>query len=60
MAGTTLSATLAGEFPEAATNDLQRGALMEVALILLVMSLAFNIVARYLVVGKSARTAAAH
>jgi len=60
MAGTTLSATLAGEFPEAATNDLQRGALMEVALILLVMSLIFNIVARYLVVGKSARTAAAH
>jgi phosphate transport system permease protein len=60
MAGTTLSATLAGEFPEAATNDLHRGALMEVALILLVMSLAFNIVARYLVVGKSARTAAAH
>jgi phosphate transport system permease protein len=60
MAGTTLSATLAGEFPEAATNDLQRGALMEVALILLLMSLAFNIVARYLVVGKSARTSAAH
>jgi phosphate transport system permease protein len=60
MAGTTLSATLAGEFPEAATSDLQRGALMEVALILLVMSLAFNIVARYLVVGKSAPTAAAH
>jgi phosphate transport system permease protein len=53
MAGTTLSATLAGEFPEAATSDLQRGALMEVALILLVMSLAFNIVARYLVVGKT-------
>jgi phosphate transport system permease protein len=60
MAGTTMAATLAGEFPEAATNDIHRGALMEVALILLIMSLAFNIVARYLVVGKSSRTAAAH
>jgi phosphate transport system permease protein len=60
LAGTTMASTLAGEFPEAATNDLHRGALMEVALILLVMSLAFNIVARYLVVGKSARTSAAH
>lgn len=60
MAGTTMASTLAGEFPEAATNDLHRGALMELALILLVMSLAFNIVARYLVVGKSARTSAAH
>ncbi len=60
MAGATMASTLAGEFPEAATNDLHRGALMELALILLVMSLAFNIVARYLVVGKSARTSAAH
>ena len=33
---------------------------MELALILLVMSLVFNVVARYLVVGKTARTAAAH
>jgi len=59
-AGATMASTLAGEFPEAATNDLHRGALMELALILLVMSLAFNVIARYLVVGKSARTAAAH
>jgi phosphate transport system permease protein len=59
-AGTTMAATLAGEFPEASTNDLERGALMEVALILLLMSLAFNIIARYLVVGKSARSAMAH
>jgi phosphate transport system permease protein len=58
--GTTMAATLAGEFPEASTNDLYRGALMEVALILLIMSLAFNIVARYLVVGKSSRSAMAH
>ncbi|HEX4056338.1 MAG TPA: PstC family ABC transporter permease [Tepidisphaeraceae bacterium] len=60
MAGTTMASQLAGEFPEASTNDLHRGALMELALILLVMSLAFNVVARYLVVGKSARTSAAH
>lgn len=60
LPGTTMSATLASEFPEAATNDLHRGALMEVALILLVMSLAFNIVARFLVVGKGSRGAAAH
>jgi len=59
-AGATMASTLAGEFPEAATNDLHRGALMELALILLVMSLIFNVVARYLVVGKNIRTAAAH
>jgi phosphate transport system permease protein len=59
-AGTTMASTLAGEFPEAATNDLHRGALMELALILLIMSLVFNVVARYLVVGKSVRTSAAH
>jgi ABC-type phosphate transport system permease subunit len=33
-----MASTLAGEFPEAATNDLHRGALMELALILLLMS----------------------
>jgi phosphate transport system permease protein len=59
-AGATMASTLAGEFPEAATNDLQRGALMELALILLVMSLVFNVTARYLVVGGSSRSAAAH
>ena len=55
----TMSSLLANEFAEAST-DLHRAALSEVALILLVMSLLFNIVARYLVVGRGSRTAAAH
>lgn len=55
----TMSSLLANEFAEAST-DLHKAALSEVALILLVMSLAFNIVARYLVVGKGSRSAAAH
>ncbi|HSZ55775.1 MAG TPA: phosphate ABC transporter permease subunit PstC [Tepidisphaeraceae bacterium] len=55
----TMSSLLANEFAEAST-DLHRAALSEVALILLVMSLAFNIIARYLVVGKGSRSAAAH
>lgn len=55
----TMSSLLANEFAEAST-DLHRAALSEVALILLVMSLLFNICARYLVVGKGSRTAAAH
>jgi phosphate transport system permease protein len=55
----TMSSLLANEFAEANT-DIHRAALIEVALILLVMSLAFNIVARWLVVGSQARTAAAH
>jgi phosphate transport system permease protein len=55
----TMSSLLANEFAEV-TNDLHRSSLIEVALVLLVMSLAFNIVARWLVVGKQARTAAAH
>jgi phosphate transport system permease protein len=46
----TMSSLLANQFSEAST-DLQLSALCEVALILLVMSLLFNIVARYLVVG---------
>ncbi len=54
-----MSSLLANEFAEAG-SDLQRAALLEVALILLVMSLTLNIVARYLVVGKGSRTAAAH
>jgi phosphate transport system permease protein len=53
-----MSSLLASEFAEA--SDIQRSALMEVALILLLMSLLFNVTARYLVVGKNARTAAAH
>jgi phosphate transport system permease protein len=50
----TMSSLLANSFREASTN-LERSALLEVALILLLMSLTFNIVARYLVVGKTAR-----
>jgi phosphate transport system permease protein len=55
----TMSSLLANEFAEAST-DLHRAALTEVALILLVMSLLFNITARWLVVGGSARSAAAY
>jgi phosphate transport system permease protein len=55
----TMSSLLANEFAEAST-DLHRAALSEVALILLVMSLLFNVLARYLVVGKQSRSAAAH
>ena len=55
----TMSSLLANEFAEAST-EMHRSALSEVALILLVMSLLFNIVARYLVVGKGSRSAAAH
>jgi phosphate transport system permease protein len=55
----TMSSLLANEFAEA-SSELHRAALTEVALILLLMSLLFNVVARYLVVGKQSRTAAAH
>jgi len=51
----TMSSLLANEFAEAST-DIHRAALTEVALILLLMSLAFNVVARWLVVGSNART----
>jgi len=54
--GQTMASLLAQEFPDA-SSALQYSALSEVALILLVMSLLFNIVARYLVVGKGGRTA---
>ena len=52
----TMSSLLANEFgnPE---SDLHRSALVAVALILLVMSLCFNVVARTLVVGKTRRAA---
>jgi len=53
----TMSSLLANEFAEA--NDLQVSALCEVALVLLLMSLVFNVVARHLVVGKESRTASA-
>lgn len=55
----TMSSLLANEFAEAG-GGLHRSALIEVALILLLMSLLFNVVARQLVVGKHSRTAAAH
>ncbi len=58
-AAQTMSSLLANQFAEA-SGELHRSALVQVALILLVMSLLFNIVARRLVVGKNARTAAAH
>jgi len=46
----TMASLLANQFVEAA--DTHRAALEAVALLLLIMSLAFNIVARYLVVGR--------
>jgi len=55
----TMSSLLANEFAEA-DSAIHRSALIEVALILLGMSLLFNVVARYLVVGRQSRTAAAH
>ena len=50
----SMASLLANEFgnPE---SDLHRSALIAVALILLVMSLSFNIVARYLVIGRGPR-----
>jgi phosphate transport system permease protein len=54
----TMASLLANQFNEA--SDLQRSALTYVALVLLIMSLLFNMVARYLVVGKNSRSAAAH
>lgn len=55
----TMSSLLANEFAEAST-ELHRSALAEVALILLVMSLLFNITARWLVVGSSTQPSAVH
>lgn len=56
----TMSSLLANEFAEA-NGETHGSALVEVALILLVMSLVFNIVARYLIVGKGgSRVSAAH
>jgi phosphate transport system permease protein len=54
----TMSSLLANDFPDA-SDPLHRSALTEVALVLLLMSLAFNVIARYLVVGKESRSAAA-
>ena len=56
----TMSSLLANEFAEA-SGKLHNSALVEVALVLLVMSLMFNVVARYLIVGKGgSKVAAAH
>jgi len=55
----TMASLLANEFAEA-SSELHRSSLTQVALILLLMSLLFNITARWLVVGSSARTAAAY
>ena len=55
----TMASLLANKFREA-SDPLQSSALIEVALILLMMSLLFNIVARYLVVGKQTRAGAGH
>jgi phosphate transport system permease protein len=51
----TMSSLLANEFAEASTA-LHRAALLEVALILLAMSLLINIVARWFVVGRNRST----
>lgn len=55
----TMSSLLAQEFAEA-SNEMHRAALLNVALILLAMSLLFNVVARWLVVGGTARSSMAH
>jgi phosphate transport system permease protein len=55
----TMASLLANEFAEAST-ELHRSALLYVALILLMMSLIFNVVARALVVGGQSRSALAH
>ncbi|HYE17582.1 MAG TPA: phosphate ABC transporter permease subunit PstC [Tepidisphaeraceae bacterium] len=54
----TMSSLLANEFREA--SGIHLSALATVALILLVMSLGFNMIARWLVVGKGSRGAAGH
>jgi phosphate transport system permease protein len=54
-----MASLLANEFAEASTT-IHRSALLQVALILLVMSLLMNIVARWLVGGGANRSAAAH
>jgi phosphate transport system permease protein len=53
----TMSSLLAVNFGEVGAG-LEMSSLVEVALILLLMSLVFNLLARYLVVGKTARGAA--
>lgn len=55
----TMASLLANEFGEA-SEGLHRAALLYVALVLLVMSLVFNVVARRLVVGKLASAGSGH
>lgn len=55
----TMASLLANEFAEA-SSTLHRSALLQVALILLVMSLLINILARWLVGGSTSHSAAAH
>lgn len=57
--GTTMSSLLASQFNEASTEQ-WRSALMFIALVLLGMSLVFNVIARSLIVGRSARSSSAH
>jgi phosphate transport system permease protein len=56
-AAQTMASLLASEFPEA--GELHQAALIQVALILLVMSLMINIGARYLIIGRSVGTGGA-
>lgn len=55
----TMSSLLASQFNEASTEQ-WRSALMFIALVLLAMSLVFNVVARSLIVGRAAHGSAAH
>jgi phosphate transport system permease protein len=57
-AAQTMSSLLAVKFDEAGAG-LEMSALVEVALILLLMSLLFNLVARYLVIGRTVRAGSA-
>jgi phosphate transport system permease protein len=53
-----MSSLLANEFKETPAG-MQASALIELGLVLLVMSLIFNVLARYLVVGKQTRAGGA-
>lgn len=56
----TMSSLLATEFAEAKPGTGQFAALLHVALVLLVLSLAINMLARWLVVGSGTRRSSAH
>jgi phosphate transport system permease protein len=55
VSGASIASQIAGAFPEAATGSLQQSALLALALVLLVISLAINVLAR-LLIGRSLRT----